>query len=127
MRKEIILKKANKSESKRKQEKHRIWREQNRLYIRKYHARKYRELKDFIFSLLGRKCKFCSTSDLRVLQIDHVEDDGYKEHQLMGTGWQYLRQVLKTIQLGSNRYQLLCANCNVIKRLETKKIKGGTR
>lgn len=63
---------------------------------------------------LGGKCTRCGFNDLRALHIDHVYNDGKTE-----------RKVRKSIEHGIwvgtvdvSRYQLLCANCNWIKRTE---------
>lgn len=69
-------------------------------------------LKDQVFDLLGRKCR-CGFSDMRALQIDHVNGGGYRESQKR-TGTQFYRHVLKN----PKDYQTLCANCNWIKRAE---------
>ena len=53
--------------------------------------------------------------DPRCLQIDHVKGDGAKKrHGGEGTGAVFYRKVLKTVP--GEEYQLLCANCNWIKR-----------
>jgi hypothetical protein len=57
-------------------------------------------------------------TDPRSFQIDHVYDDGWKDKSLR-TGlrkkpnW---TRILAEVEAGSDRYQLLCANCNWIKR-----------
>jgi hypothetical protein len=92
--------------------KHKIWRMKNRERLRKYsiqRQKKYREehpLKDYaksqkdylqrmrlsVLEALGGECIRCGFDDKRALQIDHIK--------------------------GENKYQLLCANCNWIKRVE---------
>lgn len=68
-----------------------------------------------IFNLLGNKCAHCGNTDPRVLQIDHKNGGGRKDTQNQRNSQAYYRKVLK---LGSSSYQLLCANCNWIKRYE---------
>lgn len=63
---------------------------------------------------LGGKCTKCEFDDIRALQIDHINGDGYKERTVR-------KSINRNISLGLidlSRYQLLCANCNWIKRLE---------
>lgn len=56
-------------------------------------------------------------SDERVLEIDHVKGNGNFERRKFGnSNDKYLRFVLQKIKDGSKDYQLLCANCNRIKR-----------
>ena len=71
---------------------------------------------------LGGKCALCGFTDIRALQIDHVNGGGTREHHRRkpdGNNWRriclskYYRLVVED-QTG--KYQLLCANCNWIKR-----------
>lgn len=65
---------------------------------------------------LGGKCARCECTDWRVLQIDHVNGGGTRERrEHPGTISLYKRVVRDA---ASGRYQLLCANCNWIKRFE---------
>lgn len=78
---------------------------------------KYRAL---AIERLGGKCCKCSFSDPRALQFDHIAGGGGRERiRGHGGGITYL----KDIALGRRSdIQLLCANCNVIKRFENKEI-----
>ena len=72
-----------------------------------------------IIEALGGVCVHCGFSDIRALQIDHVFGNGYRERMtLRGSLVGYHRHVLNEIKNGSTKYQLLCANCNWIKRYE---------
>lgn len=79
------------------------------------------KLRAQVRNLLGDKCKRCGITDIRVLQIDHINGNGYREKKEMG--WSsgnvvpYYRHILDVKGEG---YQLLCANCNWIKRYEQK-------
>lgn len=67
---------------------------------------------------LGNKCARCGFSDIRALQIDHVNGGGKKEIQSFKGQWrQYYRFVLAD---NTGRYQCLCANCNWIKKSENR-------
>lgn len=57
-------------------------------------------------------------TDVRCLQIDHVNGHGLKEMKSFHDRKAYYRFILKRIRNGSKDYQLLCANCNWIKRHE---------
>jgi len=106
-------------------------REQNRKHNRKAykkHGHKYRlqmklrrrKIKDGILSLLGNKCIKCGFDDRRVLQIDHKDGGGLKHMRTFSCELQYYIAVLNELKEGSQDYQLLCANCNWIKRYEEK-------
>ena len=74
------------------------------------------ELKQQVYRALGNKCAKCGyDSDSRAFQIDHLYDDGYKERMQSRRLASYYKSI---IAHGSQeKYQLLCANCNQIKRL----------
>ena len=66
---------------------------------------------------LGAKCKQCGFNDIRALQLDHINGEGYKDSRKYGSySYAYYKDVWKRIQHGSKNFQVLCANCNWIKR-----------
>lgn len=65
----------------------------------------------------GIKCKKCGFDDRRALQIDHINGGGSK-NRLTQVG---LRGDVKKYP---EKYQVLCANCNWIKRCENKEAIG---
>jgi len=68
-----------------------------------------------VIAFLGNKCCRCGFTDPRALQIDHVNGGGTQQRRQLGDSWKILDLVLKGI---GGPYQLLCANCNWIKRAE---------
>jgi hypothetical protein len=77
-----------------------------------------RQWRGKVLEKLGDKCRRCGFSDLRALQIDHVFGGGNKEIAKFGRSRQaYYKHVLADV---NGRYQLLCANCNWIKRCENR-------
>ena len=75
-----------------------------------------KERKIKIYQILGNRCRDCGESDERVLQIDHRYSDGNKERNLSRS------QLYKRVESSTNRYQLLCANCNWRKRSKDFKV-----
>ena len=73
------------------------------------------ERKKRIFMLLGNKCAHCGFNDPRALQIDHINGGGRKELQSIPRQTYYSLDYHKA---NKKKYQLLCANCNQIKRME---------
>lgn len=75
-----------------------------------------------ILEKLGNKCVRCSFSDIRALQIDHINGGGKKEIlAFKGNFRNYYKNIRKNVKSGDlKKYQLLCANCNWIKRYENK-------
>jgi len=75
-------------------------------------ARANRRLR--IIDLLGGCCARCGMNDVRILQIDHKDGGGSKETARVG--WQ--SGLYKLVRENPEKYQLLCPNCNWIKRIE---------
>jgi len=81
-------------------------------------------LKEQIYDKLGHVCFKCGFSDKRALQIDHVNGGGNKEHKEIKSATTYLQKVIADT-LGT--YQILCANCNWIKRMERREHPRGNK
>jgi len=99
-------------------EKKKEYREKHRKETAQYH-RDYRasERKELI-SMLGGRCIRCGFSDWRALQIDHVNGGGNQERKQLNSPTRYYKAIRATLVAGEQKYQLLCANCNQIKRYE---------
>ena len=79
--------------------------------------KEYAQLKQQIFNHYGNQCTRCSFTDPRALQIDHINGGGLAERRSKGSnGISRLKRVLQN----PAQYQLLCANCNWIKRVENR-------
>lgn len=76
-----------------------------------------RKLRRKIIKGYGGKCVKCGFDDERALQIDHVYGGGTKERKSL-SNYQILLRIQK--ENFPSRYQILCANCNCIKRFENK-------
>jgi hypothetical protein len=85
---------------------------------------KIRILRERIIGFLGGKCCKCGFDDKRALQIDHVNSGGCIEQRKYGTGTKYLSMVFSSVYLCEGKYQLLCANCNIIKKYEKNEFRG---
>lgn len=78
-------------------------------------AASYWTLKAQVFQELGWKCCKCGFSDWRALQVDHVAGKGLKHRKALGLAGQQ-SQFYRYILQHPKQFQLLCANCNWIKR-----------
>ena len=87
---------------------------------RKYHQKNREKL----FDLLGNKCVKCGFSDKKALQIDHINGGGRRERIKYNTK-DFHKVVLNSLKKRENKYQILCANCNWIKRYEKREWGGG--
>lgn len=75
--------------------------------------------KEQAFNRIGRTCKNCGFSDLRALQFDHIHGGGSKAMRKLktrGRAW-YYRKIALAPKM-EKVFQILCANCNWIKRVE---------
>ena len=89
---------------------------------RKYYAEHQKELQDRqrkynardrekTITILGAKCARCGIVDKRVLEIHHINGDGNRDRAERGR-----RSVLQDVIKGiTEPYELLCANCHLIK------------
>lgn len=86
------------------------------------------ELRAAIMSRLNQfACVRCGYSDLRALHFDHINGGGRRHRQQAGSGWKYLRALIAlTDEELTAQFQILCANCNCIKREENKEYYAGT-
>ena len=74
----------------------------------------HRALRLQVIAHLGGCCVRCGFADWRALQVDHVLGGGLRARREGNVYWIY-SDVLKD---KTGKYQLLCANCNWIKRYE---------
>lgn len=74
-------------------------------------------LKEQIYKKLGYVCCRCGFADKRALQIDHINGGGNQDHAETKNHQKFLKKVIADTQ---GLYQILCANCNWIKRIEQK-------
>ena len=116
---------------------YRKWYEKNRDSVREYkklvmrklrskNPEHYREqsrqakyrLKEKVFNLYGRKCVICGFEDIRALTLDHVNNNGAEERKIIGERGVYRRALNEKYK---SEYQILCMNCQFIKRVEAKR------
>lgn len=64
----------------------------------------------------GGVCKECGFDDWRALQIDHIKGGGVKQRKIVGSIMSNPIYYRKIIEQDKDAYQVLCANCNWIKR-----------
>ena len=81
---------------------------------------KHAAFRESLYVRLGmRSCQRCGIADERVLQFDHIEGDGWSHRRSLPSGSAYYRYLgrMPDPELRA-RIQVLCANCNIIKRIE---------
>lgn len=100
-------------------------RDKQRAYKITHERVRSQALKEQIFQLLGDKCVRCNFTDKRALQIDHI--NGHGGQLLKGICTQkYYRSIIALPETERRAtYQILCANCNWIKKAENNEVKNG--
>ncbi len=83
-------------------------------------SRNIQNTRKTVLDVMGGKCVLCNFSDYRALQIDHILGDGHTERGAQLQQVKYLKNVARSFTSNQGRYQLLCANCNWIKRHRNK-------
>ena len=111
----------------------RIFEPHRKLYFDKYwqknkhgmmgqRVKKRAAIRQEIIKFLGGKCLVCSFNDVRALQIDHKMGGGTTEMKQMKSEYLFkiYRKMITSPEEFCGKYQLLCANCNWVKRSENK-------
>lgn len=82
------------------------------------------KLKREVFEKLSNppKCAHCPSADVRVLTVDHINDNGAQERSKLGHDDIFRKIRDMPLEEARKEYQLLCRNCNWIKYLESKKV-----
>lgn len=98
-------------------------REQRLAYSRSYaikdRARK-RGFRITIIDYLGNSCCYCGFSDIRALQLDHIIGGGQKEIKKFRTSYSMYKYYSLNLDKAKEKLQVLCANCNWIKKYENR-------
>lgn len=86
-------------------------------YESRYSAEWQNKRRILAINLLGGCCVRCGMSDFRCLQIDHIVSCGRNNRE---SGSKIYRAIVNNTEEAKTRYQILCANCNWIKKYENK-------
>lgn len=89
--------------------------EEARKYNREYQHKLRQRVRQEAVAHYGGKCAKCGITDYRILQIDHINNNGYRHRKEIKTG--LFPMWLKKHGYPKD-YQILCCNCNWIKRFE---------
>ena len=108
-----------------RKEYHSEYRKKNRIKIRFSIKNCRNEKRKKVLDFLGGKCVRCGFTDIRALQVDHIHGGGRTEIKKYNR--EYVLYLLKQIESSHDdfrkKYQLLCANCNWIKKSENNEIR----
>jgi len=93
------------------------WKRANPERSRSSNNRSRERIKAELLALFGGKCCRCGFSDPRALQLDHIDGPGEDRRSLYRGGSRLYAAILRG-ERDPSLFQLLCANCNWIKRHE---------
>lgn len=77
-----------------------------------------KKLRESLFKLYGHTCCVCGFNDKRALTLDHKLNNGSAERKELGERGVYYRARDNYLP---SEYQILCMNCQFIKRCEDQK------
>lgn len=77
---------------------------------------RWKTYREALILALGERCIKCGERDRRLQTFDHIQGGGSHERRIRGTGFSYLRHLLRQVRSGT--LQLLCPNCQHIERLK---------
>jgi hypothetical protein len=100
----------------------RRWKQKNRSRANELNAESALRQKRRCFALYGSRCNRCGFEDERALQIDHINGPGDDRGSIYRGGQKLYAAILRGDRARDN-HQLLCANCNWIKRYENEECK----
>ena len=68
--------------------------------------------------MYGHCCAICGFTDKRALTLDHKLNNGNEERRRLGERGVYMKAKKEYLP---NEYQIICMNCQFIKRVEDKR------
>ena len=91
------------------------WYIKNKEMMNERDRRRNYRLKVEMVSMMGGECTGCGLTEISLLTVDHIDNDGYKTKNRQ-KGMSFYRKILRGT-VSSDRLQLLCYNCNNVKRV----------
>lgn len=97
------------------------WYREHPTYNAERNRRDRIKIREDIVALFGGKCQKCGyNKDIRALQIDHINGVPSETKSRWHRGGVGLYRAILRNEYPKELFQLLCANCNVIKKFENK-------
>src|SRR5690349_12135080 len=92
------------------------YRAKHNVRLREVFRQRYAALRAAVIAAYGGCCTCCGELETVFLEIDHVFNDGAEERRRIGGFGKNFYYWLKMQNFPTDRYQLLCANCNQAKK-----------
>jgi len=89
----------------------------NQVILHKQHGYQ-KNIRYQLFDILGHECVKCGFSNKQALQIDHINGGGYGDRLSKGSPTAMYKYYINNPDEAREILQILCANCNWIKRAE---------
>jgi hypothetical protein len=100
---------------------HKMWYLQQKSFINWERRIKYRKARETVFHVLGQHCCVkCGFHDKRALQFDHINGGGSKQHRVdfLNKRVEFYLYYAYHPEEARRTLQVMCSNCNAIKRIE---------
>jgi hypothetical protein len=91
------------------------WTPEQRERHRSSCRRSYLKARTDVLDAYGGKCKCCGETTPEFLGIDHIHGDGAHDRKVLGMSGVTLYRKLRREGYPTDRFQLLCHNCNQAK------------
>lgn len=104
-------------------ERRKQYNEGNREQYNKRNRERNLRIRNEMLEAYGGKCVNCGVANRDLLDLDHINDDGYLDRHRSehGRTSAHMPDRLRKLGFPKDRYQLLCKNCNWLKELERRR------
>ncbi len=101
-------------------------RKEKPMTVLRHHTKYNDRLRAEIVAFFGGCCAHCGFADPRALQMDHINGGGTADRKTNRLSLHYRWKLVTEQPVATReRFQLLCANCNVIKRHDRREYGNG--
>ena len=70
----------------------------------------------------GRFCIKCGFKDIKALQFDHIHGNGKQRREQFKSQYQMISFYYHNLDIAKKEIQVMCANCNSIKKVDNQEV-----